>query len=334
MTPPRAPQLRAPQPGARAHFPGDFGTKVLLTVDVEEEFDWNAPFQREGHTLEHVEELERFQGFCEAIGAMPVYMIDWPIANDPRAARIIADAAQRGAAEIGTQLHAWVNPPFEEALSQRNSFAGNLPRELERAKFHALRDRIEHAFGSAPVAYRAGRYGLGPETADMLREAGIRIDSSVRSLFDYSHDGGPDFSNFPAYPYWLDEGRTLLELPVTSVYRGILRTHGHRVQRMQRFIPNFFAALPRFRLLERIALTPEGVTATEAMRGIDQALGDGLPVLVISFHSPSLRPGCTPYVKSESEVAALYDWFARVYAHLAARGVAGTSLAEIIAAAR
>lgn len=338
MTSPRAPlpddpRLLPPHPSASARFASDFGTRALLTVDVEEEFDWNAPFRREGYTLDHVEELARFQSFCEGIGARPVYMVDWPIANHPRAAEIIGDAARRGMAEIGTQLHAWVNPPFEEALNERNSFAGNLPGELERAKFHALRGRVEAAFGSPPIAYRAGRYGLGPRTADMLREAGVSIDSSVRSLFDYSAAGGPDFSDFPAHPYWLDPARTLLELPVTSVYRGVLRSQGRRVQRIQRFIPNFFAAFSRFRLLERIALTPEGVTANEAMRGIDQALDDGLPVLVISFHSPSLRPGCTPYVKSESEVAALYDWFRRIYAHLAARGVTSTSLAEIAASA-
>jgi hypothetical protein len=306
---------------------------VLLTVDVEEEFDWSAPFHREGHTLGHVEELARFQSFCEGIGARPVYMVDWPVAEDARAAEILGDAARRGVAEIGTQLHAWVNPPFEEELNERNSFAGNLPPELERAKLLALRKRVEEALGCAPLAYRAGRYGLGPNTAAMLREGGIAVDSSVRSLFDYSLSGGPDFSRFPAHPYWLDEERTLLELPVTSVYRGVLRGHGQRVQRMQRFIPNFFAAFSRFRLLERIALTPEGVTPSEAMRGIDQALADRLPVLVISFHSPSLRPGCTPYVRSENDVAALYDWLRRVYAHLAARGIASASLAEIVAAA-
>lgn len=334
MSAPPAARLAPPPPSALARFAEDFGPRVLLTVDVEEEFDWNAPFRREGHTLHHIETLARFQTLCEEIGASPLYMVDWPVANDPRAAEIIGDALRRGRAEIGAQLHAWVNPPFEEALSERNSFAGNLPPALERAKFLALQERIEQAFGAPPIAYRAGRYGLGPATAAMLREAGVRVDSSVRTLFDYSREGGPDFSDFPARPYWLDAERTLLELPVTSVYRGALRAQGRHLHRLQRFIPNAFAAFSRFSLLERIALTPEGVRPDEAVRGIDRALADGLPVLVLSFHSPSLAPGFTPYVRTAQEAVALHDWFRQIYAHLSARAVASARLADILAAAR
>jgi hypothetical protein len=28
---------------------------------------------------------------------------------------------------------------------------------------------------------------------------------------------------------------------------------------------------------------------------------------VLSFHSPSLQPGCTPYVRSEAQLERLYD---------------------------
>jgi hypothetical protein len=86
----------------------------------------------------------------------------------------------------------------------------------------------------------------------------------------------------------------------------------------------------RIGLLERISLTPEGVTAEEALRGIDMALDDGLPLLVLSFHSPSLAPGHTPYVRTEADLARLYDWFRRVYMYLEMRGVAPTSVAEIM----
>ena len=88
----------------------------------------------------------------------------------------------------------------------------------------------------------------------------------------------------------------------------------------------------RVGLLERIPLTPEGVTIDEAIRGIDIALDDGLPVLVFSFHSPSLSPGNTPYVPDEDALDTLYDWWRRVFAYLAQRGVAPTSVAEIMRA--
>jgi hypothetical protein len=324
--------LDVPPAGCAAAFAPGFGQRVLLTVDTEEEFDWNSPFRRDGHGLSHVAAIPRFQAFCEEIGAHPVYLVDWPIVQDARAAEIIGDAVRRGKAEVGVQLHPWVNPPFEEEVSMRNSFAGNLPPALEGAKFMALRDAVEAAFGAAPLIYRAGRYGLGPHTADLLKRAGIKIDTSVRPLFDYSHQGGPDYSDHPLTPYWVDPERSLLELPVTSAYWGPLRRLGPLIHRVQRHVPTFFSGFSRLRLLERIALTPEGVSSDEALRGIDIALARNLPLLVLSFHSPTLAPGHTPYSKDEAAVEALYGWFSKVYAALSQRGVRSTTVAEIIAA--
>ncbi len=325
--------LAVPPAGRTAAFAHGFGQRVLLTVDTEEEFDWNGPFRREGHGLSHVAAIPRFQAFCEKLDAHPAYLVDWSIATDDRAVAIIGDAVRRGRADIGVQLHPWVNPPFEEEVNERNSFAGNLPPMLEAAKFERLRDTIEAAFGTAPLIYRAGRYGLGPHTAAMLTRAGIRLDTSVRPLFDYSHQTGPDYSRHPLAPYWIDEASRLLELPVTSAYAGTLARFGPALHRAQRSMPTFFSGFARFKLLERIALTPEGVSAPEALRGLDIALASGLPVTVLSFHSPSLAPGHTPYVKTEAGVEALYAWFETIYGELSRRGVNSCTVAEIVAAA-
>lgn len=326
--------ITPPLGGNTAAFAPDFGKRVLLTVDTEEEFDWNAPFTRDRHSLTHVPEIARFQTFCERIGARPVYLVDWPIVENAQAVEIIADAVRRGMAEVGMQLHPWVNPPFDEAVCAHNSYAGNLPPALEEAKLMRLRDRIEQAFGVAPMSYRAGRYGLGPHSAQLLKRAGVVVDTSVRALFDYSPGEGPDYSRHPLMPYWVDDARDLLELPVSSVYRGALRGFGPQLHKMQRHVPSLFSGFSRLGLLERIALTPEGVTINEALRGIDRALALGLPVLVLSFHSPSLAAGHTPYVKSAADVETLYAWFDIAYRELARRGVTSTTIAEIIAAAR
>jgi hypothetical protein len=333
-TPPATSELRPPPRGSEAAFAPGFGQRVLLTVDTEEEFDWRAPFTRDRHGLTHVPQIAHFQEFCEGLGATPLYLVDWPIANDPLAVEIIGDAVRRGKAEVGVQLHPWVNPPFEEDVNVRNSFAGNLPPALEAAKFMALRDRIEDAFGTAPLSYRAGRYGIGPHSADLMKRAGIKVDTSVRTLFDYSNWAGPDYSHHPLNPYWVDPERELLELPVSSVFRGALRNVGPQVHRLQRHVPTLFSSFSRLGLLERIVLTPEGTTVAEGLRGVDKALELDLPVLVLSFHSPSLAAGHTPYVETEKEVERLYRWFAEVYAKLDSHGVASTTITEIIAAAR
>jgi len=333
-SPPATARLKPPPPGREAVFAPGFGQRVLLTVDTEEEFRWGAPFTRDRHGLTHVPEIARFQQFCERLGASPLYLVDWPIVNDPRAVEIIGDAVRRGAAEVGVQLHPWVNPPFEEEVNIRNSFAGNLPPALEEAKFMLLRDRIEEAFGTAPLSYRAGRYGIGPHSADLLKRAGIRVDTSVRALYDYRIWDGPDYSHHPLRPYWVDEDRELLEVPLSSVHCGALRRVGRRLQWIERRAPVLFSGFSRLGLLERIGLTPEGTTVAEELRGVDRALDLGLPVLVLSFHSPSLAAGHTPYVKSAADVETLYAWFDIAYRELARRGVTSTTIAEIIAAAR
>jgi hypothetical protein len=62
------------------------------------------------------------------------------------------------------------------------------------------------------------------------------------------------------------------------------------------------------------------------------ALDDGLPLLVFSFHSPSLAPGHTPYVRNETDLERLYDWFRRVFAYLERRGVQPASVSQIMRA--
>ena len=326
------PITEPPVAGSAARFSAEFGQRALLTVDTEEEFDWAGSFSATEHGLYHVTRLEKFQQFCEGIGVSPVYLCDWPIVKSKLAVEIIGGAVKRGTAEIGIQLHPWVNPPFDEDVSVQNSFAGNLPPQLERAKFKTLRDELERAFGVQPMIYRAGRYGLGPQTADLLKETSVAIDTSVRSNFDYSSGHGPDYSHHPLEPYWVDQERHLLELPVTTVFWGMLRKQGRMMQKFASKVPRLPGVFSRLGLLERIALTPEGVTAREAIKGIDIALDDGLPVLVLSFHSPSLAPGFTPYVRSEDDLDRLYDWFRTIYAYLDKRGVRPTSVKEIMSA--
>ena len=99
-------------------------------------------------------------------------------------------------------------------------------------------------------------------------------------------------------------------------------------------IPQLRGALSRTGLLDRIPLTPEGVSVSEAIRGIDTAIAEGLPVLVLSFHSPSLVPGNTPYVGDDAQLDEFYDWWRAVFAHLARRGIAPTSVSEIMTAAK
>jgi hypothetical protein len=312
-------------------FTGDAPQRFLVTIDTEEEFEWGAPFRREGHGLDTIAAFGRFQRFCEGFGVVPLYLIDYPIATAPATAEVLGDALVAGRAEIGIHLHPWVNPPFEEEVNEFNSFAGNLPEPLEREKFRRLRDTIEERLGVAPKIYRAGRYGVGPNTAAILKDMGVPLDTSVRAYFDYSQTGGPNFRDHPIRPYWLDREARLVELPVTTVYGGLLRRWGEDIYPRLWRVPRLRGVLSRAGLLERIPLTPEGISPAEALRAVDVAVDDGLPLLVFSFHSPSLAPGHTPYVREAADLEAFYDWWREIFAHLARRGAQATCVRELLA---
>ncbi len=311
-------------------FKAGVGQRFVLTVDTEEEFDWGKPLDRADHSIHSLPRLAKFQQFCESFGVVPIYLVDYPIATSPLAAEILREPIAAGRAEIGVQLHPWVSPPHDEEVTEFNSYVGNLPAALEREKFLRLRDAIAENFGVEPLIYRAGRYGVGPNTAAIISEGGIAIDTSVRSRFDYSSTGGANFRDLPVVPYWVDRRGGLMELPLTTVYWGMLRRQGPWLYPRMWRIPKVRGALSRIAMLERIPLTPEGVTLEEAIRGIDMAVDDGLPLLVFSFHSPSLAPGYTPYIRSEADLDDFYDWWRGVFAYLTQRQVTPSSIKDIM----
>lgn len=319
-----------PEAGSFVRFQGGGERRFLLTVDTEEEFDWSQPLKRSGHSLETIPRLRKFQQFCERQGVVPVYLIDYPIATSALAADILREPIAQGKAEVGVQLHPWVSPPHDEEVTQYNSFAGNLPPALELAKLKNLRSTIEQNFGAQPLIYRAGRYGVGPNTARFLSEVGIAIDTSVRSRFDYSAGGGPNFGDLPLQPWWIGEPGGLMELPLTTVFQGALRQWGNAIYPRLWRIPRMRGVLARLGLLDRIPLTPEGVGIAEALRGIDIAAAEDVPILVFSFHSPSLSPGFTPYVREADDLDHFYDWWRQAFARLAEHGVKPTTVKEIM----
>src|SRR3546814_5194530 len=79
-------------------------------------------------------------------------------------------------------------------------------------------------------------------------------------------------------------------MPVTTVFGGLLGRVGQRFyHRIAREGTLTRALIARLGLVERIALTPEGIPAERACRAVDIAIDLGLPVLNFSFHSPSLQ---------------------------------------------
>lgn len=318
---------------SHVQLPSDFGRRFLISIDTEEEFDWDGPFKRSGHTNVSVGKLQRFQSFVEKYSIKPTYFIDYSIIEDDEAAAFLESVVSKESASVGVHLHPWINPPFEEEVNPYNSYAGNLPKELEEAKIVALTGAIKAKLGMRPIIYRAGRYGVGPNSIKILKKHGFVIDSSVRSRFDYSSQSGPDFSHIGPEPFWLDRSQGLIELPLTTVFSGLLRKQADLISPLFNRSSAASGLLSKSGMLERIPLTPEGVSAREAKEAIDIAFDDQLKLLVFSFHSPSLSVGHTPYVQSGTDLDHFYDWWREVIDHLLERGASPISIDQLITAA-
>lgn len=318
----------------RVKFPSDFGKRFAVFIDTEEEFDWTQPRSREATATSAIRYLPEFQRLMDAHSICPTYLIDYPVADSREAAEILTAMLGAGNCRIGTQLHPWVNPPHEEEIITVNSYAGNLPVALERAKLAALTQRITTAIGVRPIIYRAGRYGIGPNTAALLEEAGYLVDVSVRPHYDYSNEGGPNFLRHNSRPFWAGPSGNLLELPLGVAYTGQLRRYGRLLYGDGRSAGRKLGGLARSGMLARIALTPEAIPVDDAKRAIDAMLDDGHQFLSFSFHSPSLTPGHTPYVRNSADLTNFYGWWDKVLTFLAARKITPVSVDEVLAAAQ
>ncbi len=323
---------RPPRASCYVRLPESFGRRFMIFVDTEEEFDWGKPFDRNSRSTTHVKTLPEAQNRLAAHGAKPVYLVDHPIATDPAAVEILRPLAEAGECSIGTHLHPWVNPPFDEEVNGFNSFAGNLPRALERAKLKCLTETIGQSFGRRPIVYRAGRYGVGRNTASILRELGYKIDTSVRATFDYSSEEGPNFSRVKPLPYWIGDGE-LIEMPLSTAYLGGLSAIGPQLFRASARMPLVRGALARARLLNRVPLTPEGTPLGEALEAVERLIDQDHQLISISYHSPSIEPGHTPFVRDQADLDLFYRWWDGVLGLLVRRSVTAASLDDFLEAA-
>lgn len=306
----------APNPGAL--FPAREpvrlppGRPILcIIVDAEEEFHWGRPVSARNNATSSIRYQKRAHEVFSCYDARPTYLVTYPIASDPSAASVLREYLADGRCDIGAQLHPWVTPPFDSEAEERLSFPGNLPPAVEREKLHRLAEAVRDSFNVQPTVYKAGRYGFGPSTATLLEDEGFLVDTSLIPRTHYTPAGGPDFSAFDYGPFWFGARRRLLELPVTRALTGLMANGMPSVYGLAERNPfrSLRAAglLARARLLERITLSPEGSDLAAMLRLTRTLMKRGERIFTLSYHSPSLEPGNTPYVRTHRDLAVFLD---------------------------
>lgn len=293
--------------------------EAILTVSVDtEEDNWRRA--RVGTTVDSIRELKRLARQLERWGLRATYFTTYEVALRQWAVDILREISDGGQAEIGAHLHPWNTPPLDEAFAPRNSMLKNLPPELQLAKLERLTATLAEAFGAPPTAFRAGRYGLGRESVAALIRCQYRVDSSVTPFVSWEEDDdGASFVGAPLGAYRLD-GRSdvrvpvsdgaLIEVPMScgfnrspfSVWGPVWRAFEARPLRLLRLA----GIGARTGILKRIMLTPE-VSSVEDMLALSaRLLHEGVRHLHLYWHSPTLRPGLSPFAATAGDVERLY----------------------------
>jgi hypothetical protein len=308
---------------------------LIVSVDTEED-NWQP--SRENVTVENIRELPRLDALFRQLGVRATYLTTYQVAIRDWAAAMLREL-RAGGAEIGGHLHPWNTPPEDERLLPRNTMIKNLPAGLQLAKLERLTATLRDATGTRPVAFRAGRYGLGPAAVAALIRCGYRIDTSVTPFVSWKgFDDGPSFVGAPLAMYRLAGGGDvrvpqrdgpLLEIPMSIGYSRAPFGPWGRIQRLLASRPlrplRLAGLASRAGVIKRIFLSPEMHAVADMLTLTHRLMDQGVQHLHMFFHSPSLRPGLSPYTPDVAAVDRLYRRIAEYLEQLARR----TSLAFV-----
>ena len=311
---------------------------VTVCIDTEED-NW-ASWVEAGATCRNIEHLPELQELLARWGPRPTYLVNRPPLLSPASVAVLGEIAEVPGVEIGAHCHPWNTPPSTGA-GQERSMMCNLPLEANKAKLQDITARIESELGVRPVSFRAGRWGFGPTVAPALAELGYLVDVSVTPFIDWTADGGPDYSREPHRPYRFDPRRpfepnaagTMVELPATV---GFVRGEHRSRAAARRWLARsplrrlkVLGALDRLGVLRRRWLSPESSSGEDMVALAEACLRSGEPVLGLTFHSCTLLPGATPFVRDADDRRRFLGAIERFLRFCSERGLAFRTVAEV-----
>ncbi|MDP9033721.1 MAG: hypothetical protein M3O50_02865 [Myxococcota bacterium] len=278
--------------------------QVFLCVSIDCECD-KGPAWRTRQPLAfagvHVGLGECLHPLFERFGAKPTYLLSPELLGD--LASVERLAGLRGC-ELGTHLHGELAEPDAFAPDVTSQVQRDYAPEVERAKLTWLTGAFRSAFGRSPGSFRAGRFGIGPNTIGILEQLGYTVESSVTPHVDWSSvSPGLTFVGAPTQPYHPDPchpGRqgasAMLEVPVTIRLQrwGRLPLLGKRLEpRWLRPTRNRAAAL--------IAIAREAIVEAR------ESHPDRPVVLNAMFHNVEVVAGASPYASTDRAARRIVD---------------------------
>lgn len=288
----------------------------VLSIDTEEEWDWSGPFPEDNFSVENLQQLPKFQDFCETLNIRPTYFVDYAAADNPDSVKALKTFSNNNLCEIGAHLHPWCNPPYFGESGEKESHVINLPISQVEEKLDALITLLNKHFNITPNSFRTGRWGIDRNVLQLLVKKGFQVDSSMYPFYKNKYF---NYEKVILEPYWPDYNnpikrgsqRNIVEIPVTvgfnrknfSVMLKIYNIITHSLLSHLRLTGIFWHT----RLLRKIYLSPEVTSGQDMQDLVDFALNNQHPVIHMYFHSSSLIDGATGFMPGENTHDTICD---------------------------
>ncbi len=314
--------------------------KFFITIDTEEDL-WDH-YQARDNPVSNIDHIPYLQKIFDEFDAIPTYLINYPVVTDDNSKRILGKILESGKCEIGTHCHPWNTPPYEEVLNERNSMMCNLPVDVLRRKLTILHEEISNFIGKPPICFRAGRWGFSNACAQILNELKYQIDTSVSPFMDWSLHFGPDFSYAPFTEYRFSSEDILIKAPSGRILEipptiGFLQKDFSKCNRIRSLFlkppfSNFhiLGILERLKLLNRRWLSPELISSQDMIQLSKIFIQSGAAFLNMSFHSTTMLPGCTPFVRNKEDLQAFLEKIRNVLVFAKESGVQFAGLSSAL----
>ncbi len=301
-------------------------TLFAMTIDTEEEWDWNSGWPTSRPSVRNVRQLRRFQDLCSELGVKTTYFANHAALADPESRGILLDLAGRSGVEIGMHIHPWNTPPFVEGKSDRarESFLHNLPENLIRAKLESVWELFSR-HGLRPTSFRGGRYSSGGIIHEFLRDRGFLADSSVVPFTSWPDDAAPNYSGRGPEPvrHSPRHQRPFWEIPLTLGFTrdpdrlwrksfGLVESTWLRHLRL-------IGIADRLGLVSRVWLNfevPAGRKMLALLRRL-RSQGERPFHLCFTVHSSSLMAGGSPFTSSPADEERIFGQIKEVFKTMA-----------------
>lgn len=301
---------------------------VFLCVSIDCECD-KGPAWRSQKPMAFVgiEEgiVARLQPLFRRYGQKATYLLSPEVLRHEPS--VTALASLEGDHELGAHLHGEYAEPDSFEPDVTTVFQRDYPRDVEAKKLAYLTDLFARAFGRKPTSFRAGRFGIGQSSIEILDELGYTVESSVTPFLDWSSSGAPglSFVGAPTQPYRPDPrdpkkrgSSRILEVPVTIRPRALskLPLIGKHVEpRWLRPTKGSGAGL--------VALAREEIDDARAKDPTKPV------VLNVMFHNVEIIAGASPYAASDSDARAILGRLEALLTFAKSEGIRGVGLSDV-----